>query len=151
MKRNSLFLLVAFLGLNLSAAGDDQPPKDEKKYAPMPWHLVDTWWDIGKETPFESLAGLLGTLRQVHEESCNGVAAALGQLQPVHLYVLVKPGRVEGLEPLEVQLSQIVGDGHQPLQVRPFELARHLGQRGDVVGQLRRRQRRARRRGGEVQ
>ena len=22
----------------------------------MPWHLVDTWWDIGKETPFESLA-----------------------------------------------------------------------------------------------
>ena len=43
MKRNRLFLLLAFLGLGLSpAAGDDQPPKDEKKYAPMPWHLVDT-------------------------------------------------------------------------------------------------------------
>jgi hypothetical protein len=22
----------------------------------MPWHLVDTWWDIGQEQPFESLA-----------------------------------------------------------------------------------------------
>ena len=33
------------------------PAGDEKKtYARMPWHLVDTWWDIGKETPFESLA-----------------------------------------------------------------------------------------------
>src|SRR5271166_4926321 len=47
-----LFLLVLTLA---PAAGQDQP-KDEKKYAPMPWHLVDHWWDIGQETPFESLA-----------------------------------------------------------------------------------------------
>jgi hypothetical protein len=32
------------------------PPKPEKTYAPMPWHLVDVWWYIGQETPFESLA-----------------------------------------------------------------------------------------------
>ena len=57
MKLNILLLFLAFLGLSLSrAACDDQPPEDEKKYAPMPWHLVDTWWDIGQENSFESLA-----------------------------------------------------------------------------------------------
>jgi hypothetical protein len=32
------------------------PPADaqEKKYASMPWHLVDLWWDTGKDMPFES-------------------------------------------------------------------------------------------------
>jgi hypothetical protein len=43
-------LLLAGLAAILRA--DDPPP--EKKYAPMPWHLVDTWWDLGKENPFES-------------------------------------------------------------------------------------------------
>lgn len=27
---------------------------EETKYARMPWHLVDLWWDLGQETPFES-------------------------------------------------------------------------------------------------
>ena len=53
---------------------------------------------LPRAVPFESLAGLLGTLRQMHGGPRNGVAAVLGQLHPVHLYVLVKPGRVEGLE-----------------------------------------------------
>ena len=26
----------------------------EKQYARMPWHLVDLWWDIGTNVPFES-------------------------------------------------------------------------------------------------
>ncbi|MFG0335962.1 MAG: DUF3472 domain-containing protein [Maioricimonas sp. JB049] len=27
---------------------------DEPDYKPMPWHLVDLWWDLGETTPFES-------------------------------------------------------------------------------------------------
>jgi hypothetical protein len=55
MNRTS-FLIPVFLTVTglAPAAGDDQS-KDEKKYAPMPWHLVDTWCDIGQDTPFESL------------------------------------------------------------------------------------------------
>ncbi len=57
MSRSFFCLLLLFLGINLpTTASDDETDKGEKKYAPMPWHLVDTWWDIGKETAFESLA-----------------------------------------------------------------------------------------------
>lgn len=27
---------------------------EETEYARMPWHLVDLWWDLGEDTPFES-------------------------------------------------------------------------------------------------
>jgi hypothetical protein len=27
---------------------------DDKEYLPPPWHLVDLWWDIGQDQPFES-------------------------------------------------------------------------------------------------
>lgn len=27
---------------------------DDPEYARMPWHLVDLWWDLGEESPFES-------------------------------------------------------------------------------------------------
>jgi hypothetical protein len=53
-----LFAVVLFpAAVSLSPArGDDQPPRDDKKYAPMPWHLLDVWWDVGQAAPFESLA-----------------------------------------------------------------------------------------------
>lgn len=47
-------LLLVALAL-VPAIGQEQS-KDDKKYAPMPWHLVDHWWDIGQDAPFESLA-----------------------------------------------------------------------------------------------
>ncbi|WP_315833558.1 non-ribosomal peptide synthetase [Bradyrhizobium prioriisuperbiae] len=52
---------------------------------------------LPRAVPLESLAGLLGTLRRMHEGSRNG-AAVSGHLYPVHLYVSVKAGRVEELE-----------------------------------------------------
>lgn len=30
--------------------------KSDEGYGPMPWHLVDTWWDLGNDSPFDSLA-----------------------------------------------------------------------------------------------
>ncbi|QDV51711.1 DUF3472 domain-containing protein [Gimesia fumaroli] len=45
--RLSLFLLLTCLTTSPVSA-------DEKQYAPMPWHLVDLWWDVGEETAFES-------------------------------------------------------------------------------------------------
>lgn len=57
MRHNRALLLLGLLGLGMSrVCGDVQPTNDQRKYAPMPWHLVDAWWDIGRETPFESLA-----------------------------------------------------------------------------------------------
>jgi hypothetical protein len=29
---------------------------DDTPLAPMPWHLVDIWWDLGRDAPFESYA-----------------------------------------------------------------------------------------------
>lgn len=56
MKLIGFLPALALLVLGLSPVSGDDPPKAEKTYAPMPWHLIDTWWDLGREAPFESLA-----------------------------------------------------------------------------------------------
>ncbi|QEL20230.1 DUF3472 domain-containing protein [Limnoglobus roseus] len=56
MKPAPLLLALIAVALGTPMVAGDDPPKDEKKYAPMPWHFVDTWWDVGQESPFESLA-----------------------------------------------------------------------------------------------
>jgi hypothetical protein len=56
MKRFVLTLPFVLIVAGLSTLRGEDPPKDEEKYKPMPWHLMDAWWDIGQETAFESLA-----------------------------------------------------------------------------------------------
>lgn len=46
-----VLLLAAALALGPIAEGAE-PAADP--YVRMPWHLVDLWWDAGRETPFES-------------------------------------------------------------------------------------------------
>jgi hypothetical protein len=57
MTRRCLPIPVLLAAVALSVTADSgQPPGDEKNYKSMPWHLVDHWWDVGQDTPFESLA-----------------------------------------------------------------------------------------------
>ena len=57
MKRyftRALFVaIVLMLGTNL-AFGQGSGRGEDTPYARMPWHLVDLWWDIGKDVPFQS-------------------------------------------------------------------------------------------------
>ena len=48
MIRAALFVITVLAVLQAMA---DEP---KAEYQPMPWHLVDIWWDIGQDTPFES-------------------------------------------------------------------------------------------------
>jgi hypothetical protein len=45
-------LLAGAMLPSLSAA--EEPPTQEKTYSPPPWRLIETWWDIGRDWPFES-------------------------------------------------------------------------------------------------
>ena len=48
-----LLLLVSTLQLSASSASDNRTA-GEKQYPRPPWHLVDLWWDLGEEIPFQS-------------------------------------------------------------------------------------------------
>jgi hypothetical protein len=48
----SLLAAVSLFG-GRSASGQEKPAQSPR-YASMPWHLVDVWWDIGKDVPFQS-------------------------------------------------------------------------------------------------
>ncbi len=37
-----------------SALGQEKAIEDESQYKSTPWHLVDVWWDLGKDMPFQS-------------------------------------------------------------------------------------------------
>jgi hypothetical protein len=54
MRRRTIPLLLT-VALSLSAASaSENRTADDKQYARMPWHLVDLWWNLGEESPFQS-------------------------------------------------------------------------------------------------
>lgn len=50
--QHCVMLLIILSSFLLSA----KLQADEPEYNQMPWHLIDVWWDIGNDQPFESLA-----------------------------------------------------------------------------------------------
>ncbi len=51
--KSAIAVIAAIFGLlpTLALAADDAAEQSFKK---MPWHLIDVWWDIGADQPFES-------------------------------------------------------------------------------------------------
>src|SRR4051794_29217246 len=50
-------LMATVLALGSTPAfGQEKASSDakDKDYARMPWHLVDVWWDLGRDMPFQS-------------------------------------------------------------------------------------------------
>ena len=47
--KKPLMMLLLLLSLTLPIANAEEP-----QYVRMPCHLVDLWWDIGQDVPFES-------------------------------------------------------------------------------------------------
>ncbi len=50
MYRHILLLIFSLIVTNSVRSADAQ----ERPFARMPWHLVDLWWDLGKDQSFES-------------------------------------------------------------------------------------------------
>jgi hypothetical protein len=55
MIRTTVYSLLV-LAMTSPAWPAEGQPKAERRYAPIPWHLVDIWWDLGKDSSFESLS-----------------------------------------------------------------------------------------------
>jgi hypothetical protein len=56
VNRLTVATIVAILLVTspLPAVGQEKGAADGDGYKRMPWHLVDVWWDLGKDQPFES-------------------------------------------------------------------------------------------------
>jgi hypothetical protein len=71
------FVATALVLATTSADGQEKAKGDDKSYARMPWHLVDVWWDIGKDMPFQSYS-IDVTIRDDVPSSANLYIAPIG-------------------------------------------------------------------------
>lgn len=68
---------VACLGPAAAHAQDAPAADKEAQYARMPWHLIDVWWDLGADVPFESYS-IDVTIRDEITPSSNLYIAPIG-------------------------------------------------------------------------
>jgi hypothetical protein len=50
----SISILAAVIMFDGPTVSGQENPAQEPRYSRMPWHMVDVWWDIGKDVPFQS-------------------------------------------------------------------------------------------------
>jgi hypothetical protein len=50
----SIYILAAVIMFDGPTVSGQEKLTQEPRYSRMPWHLVDVWWDIGKDVPFQS-------------------------------------------------------------------------------------------------
>jgi hypothetical protein len=54
-RRNEMRIIMSLSAvLVYTASLVSEPVAKKKTFEPMPWHLVDIWWDTGRDSPFES-------------------------------------------------------------------------------------------------
>lgn len=76
--RPFLTIVVAVLLFETSSAsGQDRKDAYDPRYSGTPWHLVDVWWDIGKDVPFQSYSIDL-TIADEIPSSANFYIAPIG-------------------------------------------------------------------------
>lgn len=47
-------VLAAWLSTSMTHGQEVKKEAGEVQYKAMPWHLIDVWWDLGEDRPFES-------------------------------------------------------------------------------------------------
>jgi hypothetical protein len=118
------------------------PPAQEAVYPPPPWHLVDIWWDLGEDRPFESLS-LDVTVSDSVPETVNLYIAPMGlaHLDKTPFYGGLQT-QADGYTLADQRLRKI-GPGlifsmwgersHDAIRVAPGGFCQSSGHEGDFI------------------
>lgn len=115
---------------------------DETQYRAMPWHLVDTWWDIGTDREFESYSVEVSISDEVPADVSLYIAPiGLGKLSGIAFYGGIQT-RTDGHTRTDKRL-RVIGPGllfsmwgERSLEaIRPADggLCQSSGHEGDFV------------------
>lgn len=77
MRLGPFVLLVLMGATTASVSAQERKESEERQYARMPWHLIDLWWDLGADVPFESYS-IDATLSEDVPSTTNLYVAPIG-------------------------------------------------------------------------